>query len=212
MAGVEQSFLDEVAEVAGKDPIEFRLELFERAKKNPVGGRNDYDADRYAGVLKLVREKSNWGTEKPNVYRGVAAYFCHRSYVANVLDLVIEKGIPVVDKVYTAIDCGIVVNPDAAKNMAEGGAVDGIGQSMYGGITFKDGVPEQKNFDTYRMIRHKEAPKSIEIHFVKNNIDPTGLGEPPFPPIMGAMANALYKATGRRHYNQPFITDQPVLG
>jgi isoquinoline 1-oxidoreductase beta subunit len=96
--------------------------------------------------------------------------------------------------------------------MAEGGAVDGIGQSMYGGITFKDGVPEQKNFDTYRMIKHSEAPRSIEVHFVKNNIDPTGLGEPPFPPIMGALANALYKATGRRHYNQPFITDQPILG
>jgi isoquinoline 1-oxidoreductase beta subunit len=105
-----------------------------------------------------------------------------------------------------------VVNPDAASNMAEGGIVDGIGHAMYSGLSFKDGKPEQQNFDKYRLIRHSEAPKSIEVHFVKNNIDPTGLGEPPFPPIMGALANALYKATGRRHYDQPFITEKQVLG
>ena len=73
-------------------------------------------------------------------------------------------------------------------------------------------MPEQNNFDTYRLIRHSEAPKEIEVHFVDNQIDPTGLGEPPFPPIMGAMSNALYKATWVRHYNQPFITDKPLAG
>jgi isoquinoline 1-oxidoreductase beta subunit len=128
------------------------------------------------------------------------------------LDLEIQNGNPVVKKVFCAIDCGIVVNPDAATNLAEGGVVDGIGHAMYSAITFKDGVPEQNNFDKYRLIRHSEAPKEIEVHFVDNKIDPTGLGEPPFPPIMGAMANALYKATGVRHYNQPFITDKPLAG
>jgi len=212
IAGAEQAFLDEVAEAMGKDPIDFRLELLDRAEKNPVGKNNDYDASRYAGVLELVKEKSNWTGTNKEIYRGTAAYFCHNSYVANVLDLEMKNGIPVVKKVYCAIDCGIVVNPDAAVNLAEGGVVDGIGHAMYSAMTFKDGVPEQNNFDKYRLIRHGEAPKEIEVHFVDNQIDPTGLGEPPFPPIMGAMANALYKATGVRHYNQPFITDKPLAG
>lgn len=212
-AGVEQAFLDEVAEVAGKDPIEFRLELLERAKNNPVGENNDYDPDRYAGVLKLVREKSGWGKSTPSgVSRGVAAYFCHNTYAAHVLDLVIENGKPVVQKVCCAIDCGIVINPDAATNMAEGAIVDGIGNAFYGAMTFKEGTPEKSNFDKYRMIRMSEAPKEIEVHFVQNDIDPTGMGEPPFPPIFGAVANALYKATGKRFYDQPFLGDKQVLG
>ncbi len=212
IAGAEQSFLDEVAEEAGKDPIEFRLELLKRAQENPVGEYNDYKADRYSGVLELVREKSNWGQEQDGIHRGVSAYFCHNSYVAQVLDMTIENDKPVVQKVTAAIDCGIVVNPDAATNLAEGGAVDGIGHAMYSGLTFKDGVAEQNNFDRYRLIRYSEAPKEIETHFVQSNIDPTGLGEPPFPPIMGALANALYKATGQRHYHQPFITEKAVVG
>ena len=212
IAGAEQSFLDEVAEAAGKDPIEFRLELLERAKNNPVGENNDYEAARYAGVLELVKEKSGWGQEQPDVYRGVSAYFCHNSYVAQVLDMVYENDKPVIQRVSCAIDCGIVVNPDAAINLAEGGIVDGIGHAMYSGLTFRDGTPEQSNFDKYRMIRHGEAPKSIDVHFVKSDIDPTGLGEPPFPPIMGAVANALYKTTGKRHYHQPFMTEMQVLG
>ncbi|SEK96551.1 isoquinoline 1-oxidoreductase, beta subunit [Maribacter orientalis] len=213
IAGAEQSFLDEVAEEMGKDPIDFRLELLKRAEENPVGEKesNDYDAARYAGVLELVREKSNWKQTESGVHRGVSAYFCHQSYVAQVLDIVMENNKPVVQKVTAAIDCGIVVNPDAASNLSEGGVIDGIGHAMYSGLTFKDGMPEQSNFDRYRLIRHKEAPKSIETHFVQSEIDPTGMGEPPFPPIMGALANALYKATGQRHYHQPFITDKPPL-
>ncbi|MDW7692232.1 molybdopterin cofactor-binding domain-containing protein [Flammeovirgaceae bacterium SG7u.111] len=205
LGGVEQSFLDEVAEAAGKDPIEFRLELFERSKKNPVGDRNDYDADRYAGVLKLVREKSNWSKkEGGDAHRGVAAYFCHNSYAAHVLDIVMKNGKPIVKKVCSAIDCGIVINTDAASNMVEGAVVDGVGNAFFGSMTFKEGMPEKKNFDSYRMIRHSDAPKSIDVHFVKNEIAPTGLGEPPFPPIFGALANAMYKATGQRQYHQPF--------
>ena len=204
IAGVEQSFLDEVAEAAGKDPIEFRLELLDRARTNPVGERNDYDAARYAGVLELVRDQSGWTEDQAGVHRGVSAYFCHNSYAAHVLDIKMENGEPKVTKVTCAVDCGIVVNPDAAINMAEGAIVDGIGNAMYGQLTFKDGVPDQQNFDRYRMIRNSEAPKAIEVHFVENGIDPTGLGEPPFPPIFGALANALYRATGQRLYDQPF--------
>lgn len=212
IAGVEQSFLDEVAEAAGKDPIEFRLELLKRAKDNPVGERNDYDASRYAGVLELVREKSNWnGPAEPGIHRGVSAYFCHATYVAQVLDVVMENGLPTIPRVCCAIDCGIVINPDAAVNMAEGAIIDGVGNAMFGGIYFSNGVPDKSNLDGYRIIRQSEAPKSIDVHFVQNDIDPTGMGEPPFPPVFGALANALYKATGKRHYHQPFFGDGPSL-
>ena len=102
------------------------------------------------------------------------------------------------------IDCGIVVNPDAAINLTEGAIVDGIGNALFGELKFKEGVPDKKNFDQYRMIRMLEAPKKIDVHFVQNGIDPTGLGEPAFPPVFGALANALYKATGKRYYKQPF--------
>ena len=207
IAGAEQSFLDEIAEVVGKDPIDFRLELIEKANKNPVGDKNDYDADRLAGVLKLVREKSNWDNPPSDVHRGVSVYFCHNSYSAQVLDVKMENGQPVIERVCCAVDCGILVNPDAAANLAEGAIVDGIGNALYGELTFKDGVPEKNNFHQYRMIRMSEAPTNIDVHFVDNNIDPTGLGEPTFPPVFGALANALYKATGKRLYNQPFIKE-----
>jgi len=207
-AAAEQSFLDEIAEVMGKDPIDFRLELLKRAKENPVGKNNEYDVDRYAGVLKLIKEKSGWNDLANKKYsRGVAAYFCHNSYAAHVVDVVKRDGQPYVERVFSAIDCGIVINPDAATNMVQGAVVDGIGNAFYGGLTHKDGVAEQNNFNRYRMIRMKEAPKKIEVHFVENDIDPTGLGEPPFPPVFGAVANALYKNMGKRFYSQPYSND-----
>jgi CO/xanthine dehydrogenase Mo-binding subunit len=196
-----------VAEAAGKDPIDFRLDLLKRAKENPVGTKNDYDAERYAGVLELVREKSGWAKESSGKNRGVAAYFCHNSYAAHVVDVTIEDEQPRVERVCSAIDCGIVVNPDAAANMVEGAVVDGIGNAMYGEMTFTKGEPDKNNFSLYRIIRHNEAPKSIDVHFVKNEIAPTGLGEPPFPPVFAALANALHKATGKRYYHQPFINN-----
>ncbi len=211
-AAAEQSFLDEVAEKMGKDPIAFRLELLQRSKTNPVGKNNEYDVDRYAGVLKLVREKSDWdnaANRKKN--RGVAAYFCHNSYAAHVVEMVIRDGQPYVEQVFSAMDCGIVINPDSAKNMVEGAVVDGIGNAFYGALTHKNGAAEQNNFHNYRVIRHNEAPKKIDVHFVQNDIDPSGLGEPPFPPVFGAVANALYKAKGRRFYNQPFQTELDQL-
>jgi len=208
IASAEQSFLDELAEAIGKDPIDYRIELLKKAKATPIGKNNDYDADRYIAVLELVKEKSNWNSaENKNKKRGVAAYFCHNSYAAHVVDVTMKNGQPIVENVFTAMDCGVVVNPEGAKNMVEGAVVDGIGNALFGGLRFEKGVPMQKNFNQYRMIRLKEAPKKIDVHFVKNNIDPTGLGEPPFPPVFAALANAMYKATGKRFYNQPFIND-----
>jgi len=212
IAGAEQSFIDEIAEAAGKDPIDFRLELFQNALDNPVGKKNGYEAERYIGVLKLVKEKADWGKEKAGVHRGVAAYFCHNSYVAQIVDIIIKDNKPVIEKVWCAVDCGIVINPTAAKSMIEGGTIDGIGNAMFGGLTIKDGIPEQNNFDTYRMIRNQEAPLEIETFFIDNGIDPTGLGEPGLPAVVGALANALYKATGERLYTQPFVKQNNLLG
>ncbi|NBB30272.1 molybdopterin cofactor-binding domain-containing protein [Cellulophaga sp. BC115SP] len=204
MAAAEQSFLDEVAEAAGKDPIDFRLALLNRAKEKPVGKNNEYEPERFAKVLELVKEKAHWESIKMTKKLGFSAYFCHDSYAAHILDLEVKDGTPVINKVWCAIDCGIVINPDAAKNMAEGGIVDALGAALYGKMTFTKGVPDANNFHNYRMIRHNEAPKQIEVHFVKNTLDPSGMGEPAYPPVYAALANALYKATGKRFYNQPF--------
>ena len=207
IASAEQTFLDELAETIGKDPLDYRIELLKKAKANPVGKYNEYDADRYIGVLELVKQKSNWGKTDKNVKRGVAAYFCHSSYAAHVVDVTMKNGQPVIENVVSALDCGFVVNPEGAKNMVEGAIVDGIGNALYGGMRFEKGVAMQKNLNQYRIIRAKEAPKKIEVNFVQNTIDPTGLGEPPFPPVFGALANALYKATGKRLYNQPYLNE-----
>jgi isoquinoline 1-oxidoreductase subunit beta len=205
-ATAEQSFLDELAEAMGKDPIEFRLELLKKAKDKPVGKNNEYDADRYIKVLELIKEKSGWGKPENKKYsRGVAAYFCHNSYAAHVVDMIKKDGQPYVEKVTSAIDCGIVINPEFAINMVQGAVVDGIGNALYGGLTHKDGVPEQNNLNRYRIIRMKEAPKKIDVHFVDSEVDPTGLGEPPFPPVFPAVANALYKSMGKRFYEQPYL-------
>ena len=205
IAGAEQAFLDELAEELGKDPVKFRLELLKRAEENPVGESNDYDPVRYAGVIELCREKSNWDEEAGK--RGFAAYYCHNSYCANVVEVSSEERESGVKKVTSAVDCGIVINPDAATNLAEGAIVDAIGTSMFGELSFENGAPTKSNFDQYRMIRHSEAPKEIEVHFVENDIDPTGMGEPTYPPVMGALANAIYRSNGKRIYKQPFIKD-----
>ncbi len=207
LAAAHQSFFDEVAEIAGKDPIDFQLELLKRAQTNPVGENNRYDAGRLAGVLELVREKSGWGSKKSNVHLGVAAYYCHGSYSAHVVELKMENGKPDILRVCCANDCGIVVNPDGANNQTEGCVVDGIGVAMYGRLSFRNGATNQDNLDNYQMIRNEDAPKSIDVHYVKSEINPTGLGEPPYPAVMGALANALYKATGKRFYDQPFFGD-----
>lgn len=138
-----------------------------------------------------MREKADRGKEIPGISRGVAAYFCHNSYAAQVVDIKIENGQVKVEKVYSAVDCGMVINPDAARNLCEGAVVDGIGTALFGELNFNQDQPDQNNFDSYSMIRMKEAPRKIEIFFVQNQIDPTSLGEPAYPPVFAALANAL---------------------
>ncbi|MFS1703968.1 molybdopterin cofactor-binding domain-containing protein [Alteromonas sp. AMM-1] len=205
MAMAEQAFLDEVAEVMGQDPIDLRLSLLKRAQQNPVGSNNDYDAARYAGVLHQLRETAGWDSIPATTPKGVAVYYCHNSYAAHVVTLsAANPRNPQIDNVFSVLDCGIVVNTEGAVNMVEGAVIDGIGNAMYGEMTFTDGKPDKQNFDRYRMIRMNEIPRNISVSFVQSDTDPTGLGEPPFPPIFPALANALYQATGKRLYEQPF--------
>lgn len=206
LAYAEQSFLDEVAMAAGKDPVKFRLELLQKARTNPVGAVK-YNIDRMETVIKQAAEKSGWGTKK-GVSQGFSVYFSHASYVAQVCEVAMVSGKPVVKKIYAVSDCGEVINKSGALQQVMGAIVDGYGHAMYGKLTFKDGASEQNNFGEYRLIRMKEIPE-IEAHFVENGIDPTGLGEPALPPTGGAVANAIFKATGTRLRNQPFI-DEPL--
>ena len=105
-----------------------------------------------------------------------------------------------------AVDCGIVVNPLGARNQAEGGVLDGIGHMMYGELTFIDGMPQSNNFDTYQLLRINQTPQ-VDVHFIESDKAPTGLGEPPLPPVGGAIANAIYAATKKRIYKQPYINN-----
>jgi isoquinoline 1-oxidoreductase beta subunit len=202
LAYAEQSFLDEVALAAGKDPVQLRLELYERAKNNPVGELG-YNVNRMIAVTKEVAEKSNWG-KNPNVKQGLSVYFSHRSYVAQVADIEMDGGSPTLKRITAVTDCGMVVNPTGANHQVRGGIVDGMGHAMYTNLTFENGVPKQKNYDSYRLIRLKEVPE-INTHFLDSGFDPTGLGEPALPPTGGAIANAIFAATGRRLRSQPFI-------
>ena len=206
LAYAEQSFLDEVARAAGKDPVQFRLELLQKAKAKPVGAIK-YNIDRMEAVIRQAVEKSGWGT-KQGIFQGFSVYFSHASYVAQVCEVAMVSGKPEVKKIFAVSDCGEVINRSGALQQVMGAIVDGYGHAMFGKLTFKDGVPAEKNFGEYRLIRMKEIPE-IEAHFVENGIDPTGLGEPALPPTGGAVANAIFAATGIRVKSQPFIDEPP---
>jgi isoquinoline 1-oxidoreductase beta subunit len=207
LAFAEQSFIDEVAKEANQDPVKFRLDLLDKAKQSPVGAIK-YDIDRMKAVIQLAAEKSGWGTKK-NVAQGFSVYFSHRSYVAQVAEVEMKGSSPVLTKIHAVADCGVVVNISGANQQVRGGVIDGLGHAMFGNVSFKDGAAEQRNFNTYRLIRMKEIPE-VDVHFVNNGIDPTGLGEPALPPTGGAVANAYAKATGKRLYSQPFIQEDPM--
>lgn len=210
LAYAEQAFLDELAGIISVDPVQFRLDLLEKASAVTLEEPYNYEADKYMGVIKLAAEKSNWNN-KGNRHLGFCAYYSHNTYVAEVAEIKMVDNEAVIDKVFCAVDCGIVVNPKAALNQIEGGIIDGIGHAMYGDFSFVDGKPQADNFHQFRLLRMSEAPE-IEVHFVESLNDPTGLGEPTLPPAGGAIANALFSATGKRFYKQPFAKEIELLG
>ena len=202
-AVAEQSFFDKVAEHIEISPVKLKIDLLQKVKGN-TDERQLFSAERLEGVINLVTEKSGYGNAPNGVSQGFSSYFCHNTHVAQVADVKMVDGIPVITKVHCAVDCGIVVNPLGAINQLKGAIIDGIGTAMYGNLSFENGVPQSSNFNNYRMIRMNETP-DIEIHFVQNNIAPTGLGEPALPPIGAAIANAIYAASGKRVTKIPFI-------
>ena len=139
---------------------------------------------------------------------GLSAYYSHNTYVAEVAELK-DKAI---SKIFCSIDCGIIVNPVAAINQAQGGVIDGMGHAMYGELTLKNGKVEQENFHQYKIIRMNEVPE-VDVNFIQSENDPTGLGEPTLPPVGAAVANAFYRGTGQRIYSQPFAKEiSKILG
>ncbi len=209
LAFAEQSFFDELAELMEVDKIQLRLDLLDKVKPEE-DERIQYSPERMKDVIKMAVEKSGWGSKPKNVHQGFVNYYCHNTHVAEVADVEIENGEPVVKKITCVVDCGIVVNPLGALNQIEGGVIDGVGHSMYGELEFKDGKPLANNFDRYRLIRMKEAPV-VETYFIENEYSPTGLGEPTLPPAGGAVANAFKAATGNRLYKQPFTKTPELL-
>jgi isoquinoline 1-oxidoreductase beta subunit len=203
LAFAEQSFFDELASELNQDAVQLRIDLLQHVK-DTKDENIQYSGKRMEDTIKLAAKKGGWGNAKEGVYQGFSAYYSHNTHVAELAEVELVNGLPVVKKVVAAVDCGILVNPTGAINQVQGGVIDGIGHAMYGDLTFTDGKPSNKNFDTYRLIRMNETPQ-VEVHFVKNELSPTGLGEPGLPPAGGAVANAIYKAIGKRIYTQPFI-------
>ena len=205
LAFAEQSFFNELASELGKDHPSLLIELLQNVK-GTKDERIQYSAERMEKTINLVVEKSNWGKSSEGIYQGFSAYYSHNTHVAEVADVEMVNGLPVVKKVTVAVDCGIVVNPLGAKNQVEGGVIDGIGHAMYGDFSFEEGTPQSVNFDTYRLIRMNETPQ-VSTYFVESDLSPTGLGEPGLPPAGGAVANAIKVATGKQLFKQPFVEE-----
>jgi isoquinoline 1-oxidoreductase beta subunit len=186
-----EAFIDEVAHAAGQDPLSFRRKLLE---KQP----------RMKAVLELAAEKAGWGTPlPPGKGRGIAVAEAFKTVVAQVAEVSVDKdGAVRVDRVVCAVDCGTPINPDIIAAQMEGGIGFGLGAVLYGAITLKDGRVEQDNFNGYRVLRINEMPK-VEVYIVPSGEPPTGVGEPGVAPVGPAVANAIFAATGKRHYVLP---------
>jgi isoquinoline 1-oxidoreductase beta subunit len=190
-AFVMEHTVDQLAKAAGKDPVDYRRGLYAKA-----------GAARHAAVLNLAVAKS--GETTPGWTRGVAVHESFGTVVAQVAEVQLVDGKPKVGRVVTALDCGTAVSPDQIAAQMEGGTCFGLSAAMYGAITLKDGVVEQNNFDTYRVLRMSEAP-TVETWILPSTARPSGVGEPGVPVIAPAVANALFAITGQPTTSLPFV-------
>jgi isoquinoline 1-oxidoreductase subunit beta len=196
-----ESFLDEVAHESGADPLAFRLKLLEKPETFKLG-RREISRARLRRVLETVRDKSGWGEKLPaGRGRGVACnIYSGTTHIAYVVDVGVNKdGAIRVDRVVAAVDCGLVVNPIGVEQQMEGGIIWGISSVLGGHITFKGGAAQQSTFADFAVARMRDAP-AIEVHIVGHEEakEPFGMGEPPVPPIVPAIVNAIFAATGKR--------------
>ena len=191
---VMEHTIDQLAAKAGKDPVEYRRALYTKA-----------DAKRHLAVMDLATQKAGWDKPLPaGTARGIAVHESFGSVVAQVAEVSIIDGVPRVGRVVCAVDCGIAISPDQIAAQMEGAVAYGLSAALFGEITLKDGLVEQHNFDTYRVLRQNEAPM-VETYIVPSGANPSGIGEPGTPPIAPAVANALLALTGKPTSSLPFV-------